>query len=206
MSSKVRGSAEKRLLSAGRRLFAEFGVAGLSTDRLAQEASVSKGSLYKHFGGKSELFAAIIDEDSRAFDIDPDTELQSLEHFIKEIVEFGFALTRLLARTDIQNMTRAMINHAPSDPETAELFFERAIGSARSKLSVILRKGIQKGYIGNTIPPKRIAGYLLSLWEGIDHYRHHLQLKERPSPLTRAQVEECTRRILGLPDARSSED
>lgn len=90
---------------------------------MAQEASVSKASLYKYFGGKSELFAAIIDEDSKVFDIDTDTEFDSIDDFVSLIVDFGFALARLLARTDIQNMTRAMINHAPSDPETAELFF-----------------------------------------------------------------------------------
>ncbi|MEM6531240.1 MAG: hypothetical protein AAF654_01385 [Myxococcota bacterium] len=58
---------------------------------------------------------------------------------------------------------------------------------------------MQKGYITKDVPAKRLASYLLSLWEGIDHYRHHLQLKERPVALTRTQVEECTRRILGLP-------
>lgn len=198
MARSKEGTAEERLREAGRRLFAEYGVAGLSTDRLAQEAQVSKATLYKYFGGKSELFAAIIDHDSRIFDIDPEQEYGSAEEFVEQVVNFGFALTRLLARLEVQNMGRAIINHAATDHDTAQLFFDRAIENARTRLAHLLADGVARGFIENAIPPRRLATYLLSVWKGVDDYRHLLLLKERPIAMTRSQVRECTVRLLGL--------
>lgn len=47
------------LLAAGRRLFAERGVAAVSTEELVVEAGVSRGALYHHFRDKNDLFRAV---------------------------------------------------------------------------------------------------------------------------------------------------
>lgn len=49
------------LVAAGRRLFAEQGFAGVGTEAIVAEASVSRGALYHHFGDKTELFAGVIE-------------------------------------------------------------------------------------------------------------------------------------------------
>ncbi|GAA4473079.1 TetR/AcrR family transcriptional regulator [Phytohabitans houttuyneae] len=49
------------LISAGRRLFAEHGFAGVGTEAIVLEAAVSRGALYHHFADKTELFAAVLD-------------------------------------------------------------------------------------------------------------------------------------------------
>jgi AcrR family transcriptional regulator len=49
------------LISAGRRLFAEHGFAGVGTEAIVHEAAVSRGALYHHFADKTELFAAVLD-------------------------------------------------------------------------------------------------------------------------------------------------
>ncbi|MEM6274674.1 MAG: TetR/AcrR family transcriptional regulator [Myxococcota bacterium] len=191
-------SPDERLIDAARELFAECGVAALSTDRLAKEARVSKASLYKYFGGKSELFAAIIDKDSEEFKIAPDLDFETASEFLNHVVEFGSSLSRLLARPEIQRMSSAMMSHAASDPETAQLFFDRTVETCRENLTKLIDKGVKKGFVGRDIPSRRIATYLLSIWEGIDHYRHHLQLDERPKVMSRSGVEECCRLVLGI--------
>jgi AcrR family transcriptional regulator len=50
------------LISAGRRLFAEHGFAGVGTEAIVHEAAVSRGALYHHFADKTELFAAVLDD------------------------------------------------------------------------------------------------------------------------------------------------
>ena len=50
------------LLSAGRRLFAERGYHGASVGDIAREACCSEAVLYQHFGGKLELFTAVLEE------------------------------------------------------------------------------------------------------------------------------------------------
>jgi AcrR family transcriptional regulator len=49
------------LISAGRRLFAEHGFAGVGTEAIVQEAAASRGALYHHFPDKTELFAAVLE-------------------------------------------------------------------------------------------------------------------------------------------------
>jgi AcrR family transcriptional regulator len=53
------------LIGAGRRLFAEFGFAGIGTEAIVSAADVSRGALYHHFDDKTELFAAVLDQVER---------------------------------------------------------------------------------------------------------------------------------------------
>lgn len=52
--------ARQRLVAGGARLAKKRGFAAAGVDDLAAAAGVTSGSVYKHFGGKSELLAAII--------------------------------------------------------------------------------------------------------------------------------------------------
>jgi AcrR family transcriptional regulator len=49
------------LISAARSLFAERGYDATSIEAVLERAEVSRGALYHHFGGKEELFAAVLD-------------------------------------------------------------------------------------------------------------------------------------------------
>jgi len=64
--------ARQNLLERGGRHAKRHGFAGSGVDALAAAAGVTTGSLYKHFGGKSDLFAAIVrnelEQAARMFD------------------------------------------------------------------------------------------------------------------------------------------
>ncbi|MFP3466157.1 TetR/AcrR family transcriptional regulator [Leifsonia sp. SIMBA_070] len=51
-----------RVLAAAARLFVREGVNAVGVDRLAQEAQVSKRSLYQHFDGKDAVVATMLQE------------------------------------------------------------------------------------------------------------------------------------------------
>ena len=54
------------LVAVGRRLFAERGYAGTSTEEIVTQAGVTRGALYYHFRNKEDLFRAVfaaIEED-----------------------------------------------------------------------------------------------------------------------------------------------
>jgi AcrR family transcriptional regulator len=55
-----------RLLAAARELFATDGFGATSLDAVAAAAGVTKGSLYHHFAGKTDLFEAVFEEEARA--------------------------------------------------------------------------------------------------------------------------------------------
>jgi AcrR family transcriptional regulator len=50
-----------RLIATGRRLFAQKGFAGTSTEEILGESSVSRGALYHHFASKTDLFQAVFE-------------------------------------------------------------------------------------------------------------------------------------------------
>lgn len=62
---RARMSRDERravLLGVGRALFAERGFHGTSVGDIAREARCSEAVLYQHFGGKLELFLAVLEE------------------------------------------------------------------------------------------------------------------------------------------------
>jgi len=50
----------ERLLDDAARHVKKFGLAGSGVDAIAASAGVTAGALYKHFAGKSDLFAAVV--------------------------------------------------------------------------------------------------------------------------------------------------
>jgi AcrR family transcriptional regulator len=49
-----------RILDAAMKLVARHGIAGATTKRIADEAGVAEGSLYKHFADKADLLIALV--------------------------------------------------------------------------------------------------------------------------------------------------
>lgn len=55
------------LLRTARRLVAEVGVNGVSMDALAAEAGLGKGTVFRRFGSRAGLFAALLDASEKDF-------------------------------------------------------------------------------------------------------------------------------------------
>lgn len=64
-TKKYKDEAQRRLLVGSARCAKQHGFAASGVDALASAAGVTSGSLYKHFGGKSDLFAAMLRADLR---------------------------------------------------------------------------------------------------------------------------------------------
>ena len=57
---RIEGDTRERLLEAGLRLFAAHGYDGVSTRQLARTAKVNIAAIGYHFGGKKELYHAVV--------------------------------------------------------------------------------------------------------------------------------------------------
>jgi AcrR family transcriptional regulator len=51
-----------RILAEARRLFAEYGFAGVAAEQIVAAAGVTRGALYHHFDGKKGLFRAVLQQ------------------------------------------------------------------------------------------------------------------------------------------------
>lgn len=64
-SREHKDQARRRLLDSSARHVKQHGFAASGVDAIASAAGVTSGSLYKHFAGKTDLFAAVIRADLR---------------------------------------------------------------------------------------------------------------------------------------------
>lgn len=71
MGTTARTKAEQRresmtaLLTEGRRMFARDGFAAVNLNEVARAAGMTKGALYHHFGSKTGLFRAVVEQVQR---------------------------------------------------------------------------------------------------------------------------------------------
>lgn len=88
-----------QLLEIGRQVFAERGFGATSVEEIALRAGVSKPILYDHFGGKEDLFAAVVEE-----------ELHYIQDSITNAVMTGTPRARL------EQATLAYLNYVHDRP------------------------------------------------------------------------------------------
>lgn len=140
-------SPEKRaqILDGAAAIFARDGYEGASMSRIAQEANVSKGTLYNHFEGKAQLFAAFVEQQcsrklSHIFetidgDDDPATTLLAI----------GDRMARMLLSPVGLTIYRVVVSEAGKFPELARVFYDagpaRAIGTMARWLALQTERG-----------------------------------------------------------------
>jgi AcrR family transcriptional regulator len=114
--------ARQRLVAGGARLAKKRGFAAAGVDDLAAAAGVTSGAVYKHFGGKSELLAAIIKAElARSAALFAAVQGGDSEHLDK-------ALTRYLSREHVEHpehgcaLPSLTADVARSGPEVRQAF------------------------------------------------------------------------------------
>lgn len=113
-----RGDRREQILEAATRLFAKYGYAETDTQRLADDLHVGKGTLYRYFASKRELFLAAADRGMR----------QLCQYIDERIADIQDPLEKI-ARA-VQAYLEFFANH----PELAELLIhERALFKDRTK-------------------------------------------------------------------------
>ncbi len=115
-------SQQKRLdiITAAENVFIEFGYKGASMDRIAEQANVSKRTVYNHFETKEALFQHIIESlTSELLDVRslPYQKSRSLEEQLKEILS---AEWDLLVSKRFIDMARVVLSEYLSTPELSQ--------------------------------------------------------------------------------------
>lgn len=92
---------ERAILDAALELFGEHGFAAVGVDRIGERAGVPGPNIYRHFGGKEELLATLVD---RAMDrllsltaVTADEARGQLEQLVRGHVRFALADRALLS-------------------------------------------------------------------------------------------------------------
>ena len=171
-----RAQREEQILEAAVQLFAEHGYSGTDTQLLADKLQVGKGTIYRYFRSKRELFLAAADRVMRLMRQSIDARIDGIEEPFERI---GVAI-------------RAFLSFFYEHPEFVELLMqERAQFKDRKKPTYFIhretnikpwqalyRSLIEAGRIRN-MPVERISEVLSSLLYGTMFTNYFLG--DRPS-------------------------
>jgi TetR/AcrR family transcriptional regulator, mexJK operon transcriptional repressor len=155
-------SKPAQIMLAAKDLFTSQGFGATSMDAIARTANVSKATLYAHFSGKEELFAAMVSHACRAQSrllSAPDAEGLELTEALSEI---GRNLLSFILSPQAIAIFRVVVGETARFPELGRIFFESGPNQMRATLSAFLAKAAERGRL-DIAEPFRAAEHLIGM-------------------------------------------
>lgn len=139
----------RAILDAAARLFLQNGYLGTNMDQVAQQAEVSKQTVYKQFASKEALFIAIVKSMTSDAGNRVHSERQSLDH-VGDIGDYlrAYAERQLLVvlTPRLMQLRRLVIGEAGRFPELGHALYEggpgRAIGALAAEFEQFVERGL----------------------------------------------------------------
>ncbi|MFG1201942.1 MULTISPECIES: TetR/AcrR family transcriptional regulator [Xanthobacter] len=154
-----------RIRAAARRLFLERGYEGTSMDAVAAAAPVSKRTLYQHFPGKAELFAAVIDDAWSHFTRAPMLPGDTAGDPRAVLRAYVGRLTEHWERPDVVPLLRLVIAEAPRFPELSQAYFAVGKEPALKGLGAYFATLAGEGRLATSDPQLAAAQFLGAIKE-----------------------------------------
>lgn len=111
---------QARILTSARRIFAAAGYSGASMDLIAEDADLSKPTLYSYYPTKAALFEAMMtaprDTMMLAFEADPNADM------VEQLWRFAWAYTDTVMHPDFLSLARLVIGEAHRFPEIGRAY------------------------------------------------------------------------------------
>lgn len=159
-----------RILEAARTVFAKHGYHGASLDQVAEQAGLTKGAVYWHFSGKSDLYLSLCNESLSRFVSMLPKQMEEVfasgqpETVLKELLDAEFAA----CRQDEGERPKLFLEFVSSirDPE-----IRRKLNDTFSRLfdgtTEIMRQYQQQNRISRTADPRALSVTVHALLNGI---------------------------------------
>ncbi|UNK48705.1 TetR/AcrR family transcriptional regulator [Lysobacter sp. S4-A87] len=145
-----RSSNELRdqILDAACELFLRDGYATTSIDAVIEKVGGSKRAIYSHFGGKEDLFAAIMTNLSEeALEALPDAEDSAGDDVRESLLMFARAIMRILMDPRTVALYRLIIAEGTRMPGLAQAFLDNGPRRATSGLAQLLKRHRDAGLL-----------------------------------------------------------
>jgi AcrR family transcriptional regulator len=137
----------RQILDGARRLFMAKGFDASSMTDIAEEAGVSKGTLYVYFDSKERLFRTLVTEEKAAqypaiFALDPD------DHDVAAVLtRLGRQFVRFLMAPHVVMATRTVVAMGERMPELAAEFYEQGPRQCSGRLAQYLQAQVAAGVL-----------------------------------------------------------
>ncbi len=138
-----------RLIRAAAELFSTLGYARATTRKIAAEAGVSEVTLFRHFGSKKNLFAAVLEEYANTPDMRVALGSQFSGDYHDDMLTLGRHFMRMLIER--REAMRMMLCEAGHFEEVSEVLGQMPRG-LRDGLATYLRHQIAAGHVRDMDP------------------------------------------------------
>ncbi|WP_433473892.1 TetR/AcrR family transcriptional regulator [Spirillospora sp. CA-142024] len=172
------------LLRAAEEIFSTRGADEVTVEEIARKAGVAVGSIYNHFGSKSGLHAAVVEQ---ALGVDRDhmdraygeerTPVEQLYAAADEYLEFYLAYPEYFRMLAFPGEP----GQYPAGREVAERL-ARSVDGQNRRMVEALRRAMDAGAI-RAVDPEEAATVLWAAWNGV------ISLGWRPDSLRRSEPE-----------------
>jgi AcrR family transcriptional regulator len=148
-------SPEKRaqILQGAATIFAQDGYEGASMSRIAAEANVSKGTLYNHFAGKAQLFAAFIEQTCNAFLEKVFAGTEDDDGLESGLSGIGRRMIEMMISPNGAMVQRVVAAEASKFPELARVYYDAGPARATGQMAEWLQRQADRGRLSVTDAP-----------------------------------------------------
>lgn len=142
-----RAARRQRLLDAAHSVFLRDGYRGATMERVAEEAGVSKQTLYNNFGDKEELFTALLERKSetdladaiaRAIETADGDPQRAMRRAAEAVVRRGLD-------PEFVGLHRIIVELAAESPDVKRRVHERVFLKSVGALTAALERGMENG-------------------------------------------------------------
>ena len=158
MTATERAATRRRLLEAGKREFAERGLAGARFDEIAIAAGHAKGTIYNYFDSKEALFFSIVEEWCSLLS---DAVGVRVEATGRDRVLAIAALDVEIARRD-PDLARVVVQQMPALGTSHRAAAEAAIAPGLGLLADAIATGVASGEFRSDHAPAVLARLFLA--------------------------------------------
>jgi AcrR family transcriptional regulator len=182
------------ILQAAADVFLESGYAGASIDAVIERVGGSKRAIYSYFGGKKELFEAIVTQISGRALAALTPEAIVARDIEATLMDFGTRAVTLLMSPMTLALYRLVVAEGTRFPELAHAFFENGPGRASTRLAAALKEFERKGEI--RVPDRqRAAEHFIGMLRDDLHLKVVLGLLSPPTP---REIEQTVRQAVAI--------
>ncbi|MGH8225428.1 MAG: TetR/AcrR family transcriptional regulator [Gammaproteobacteria bacterium] len=175
------------ILAAAQNAFLRDGYDAANMESIAQEAAVSKQTIYNHFGSKEDLFRAIVEARCENLSVALDHEfLDQGDDPERVLSAFGETVLEAMLSRENMRMHRLLQNEGRRYPRLAEIFYRQGPDSAANRLAKYLAEQTTKGRLA-VKDPRIAAEQFVTMLSGHLRLRHLIGLADPPTPDKRKQ-------------------
>jgi AcrR family transcriptional regulator len=155
----------ERIVEAAHRLFLSRGFAETSMEAIAQEAGVSKATLYAHYGSRDELFTAVIWAAGDRFSSGLVSGVTGAADLRSKMERLAGAVLDLLLSPEVVATNRIVAAEARRFPELGKLFYENGPDRLMARLAEVFETAMAAGSLRRSAP-RDVAKHFIGLIRG----------------------------------------